>query len=237
MRLRFHAQTLVALALLGTLLACGGAYTPPPGQTTTTTPHTAATALAYTDPVSTGWRLVKDTASTPTRLVLKLIGPNGAMARGVGFNLASDGSLPFHQFNPGTAQCYLQDTGVFYLKRDPATSVFGPDGRYSWMHEPVIAVGGVKNGGKLLTVGIYQKDRAVPAQAVDASGGVVRIGLDLPTTNIPAAGSLIPLTVVRARIIPADIAPFPAEGGDWRPVMDTWRMDDIQIAVGTLRAQ
>ena len=234
MRLSTIAPSLTALALLGGLLACGGAYTPPPGPAATATP-TAATSLTYTDPATTGWRLVKDVSSTPTHLVLNLVGPTGLKARGVGFNLSSDGTVKFHKFTDSDAMKtdnYLKDTGVFQLKFK--SSRYSTD--LSWMLEPVIFAGGTKNGGKLLTVGIYQKDRAQSAQSVDTA--VLQIGIDLPATGGPASGSAIPLTLVRARIIPEDIGQMPAVYTDsWSSVLTKFRMEDIQIAVGALKAQ
>lgn len=240
MRLTSMAQSLTALVFLGGLLACGGAYTPPPAAPGAPTP-TAGKSLVYTDPVSTDWRLVKDDASTSTSLVLHLVGPKGVKARGVGLNLLSDGSIKFHKFSdadPMKDGNYLKDTGVFQLKL--TNSRYSTD--LSWMVEPIIFAGGTKSGGKLLTVGIYQKDRAETAKAVSdpvqQPNGLLQIGIDLPATNGPASGSVIPLRVIRARIIPEDIGQLPVNPTDtYNSVLDKFHMEDIQIAVGTLKAQ
>lgn len=73
------------LALTG-LVGCGGA-------STSDAPATQPPAkLSYTPPSSLGYRLVADPSSTPTTLVLNLVGPVGATARGVHLNVYSDGA-------------------------------------------------------------------------------------------------------------------------------------------------
>jgi len=233
MRTRFLFRPLAALSLLGILTACAGGYTPPPAPAApaATAP---ATGLAYTNPSTTGWALVQDASSTATHLVLNLVGPSGQQARGVGFNLASDGSVAFHRYADGN---YVQDLGVFQLK---LTTPNLYSTTYPNFYEPVLMVGGVKNGGKLLTVGLYQKDRSQPAQSFTPDKPVCQIGVDFSSAQASAvaAGSTIPLQLVRARIIPGDIGTQPADyTGDWTDVLNKFRMEDIQIAVGVLRAQ
>ena len=67
------------LALSG-LLGCGGAD---PAATSTQSAPAPASGLTYTPPVSNGYRLVADPSSTPTQLVLNLVGPTGASVSGV----------------------------------------------------------------------------------------------------------------------------------------------------------
>ncbi|HJV91018.1 MAG TPA: hypothetical protein VJ623_11990 [Holophagaceae bacterium] len=241
MNLATLTRSCAGALLLAGLLACGGAYTPPPSAPTAAAPA-PATSLVYTDPGSTGWRLVKDASSTSTHLVLKLVGPDGGSARGVGFNLRAGGPVAFHKFHevtatPGTylKDMYVHETGVFQLKFK--NSRYQTD--LNWMYEPVLIAGGVKEAGRLLTVGVYQKDRNQDPASVDAATGVLQVGIDLPASGGPAVGETIPLTVVRARAIPAFIGTYPTDPNniDWSSVYKNFRLDDIQIAVGVLHAQ
>jgi hypothetical protein len=188
--------------------------------------------LAYTDPTTTGWALVKDASTTPSHLVLNLIGPSSLKARGVGFNLASNGSITFHKFADGA---YVKDTGVFQLK---LTTPNLYTTTYPTFYEPTLVAGGVKNGGKLLTVGIYQKDRAQAAQSLTAPLCQIGIDFDATATSALPSGTVIPLNLVRARIIPEDIGAVPSSySGSWTDVLNKFRMEDIQIAVGSLKAE
>jgi len=73
--------------LLTVWIGCGGGSSssapgtlPPP-----------APSLSYTDPPSSGgYRLVKDAASTPSKLVLNLMGPSGQSGKGIGFTFSLD---------------------------------------------------------------------------------------------------------------------------------------------------
>ena len=231
MRLPTLVLPLAGLFLLGGLLACGGsAYTPPATPAAPAAPA-AATGFTYQNPATDGWALVQNAASTPTHLLLDLVGPAGLKARGVGFNLSSDGSVPFHKFADGG---YLADLGVFQLKL-ATPNLYTTT--YPNMYEPTIMGGGTKHGGKLLTVGIYQKDRFQPSQAVNVP--LCQIGLDFPASGGPAAGTVIPLQMIRARIIPDDIGGYPSDlnNPDWTQVIKKFQMVDIQIALGTLTAR
>ncbi len=219
--------SLMLLVLVGTFTACGGAYNPPPVEAST--PAVPAKGLAYTDPTPGGWALIKDASSTPTHLVLNLVGPSGLKARGVGFNLSSDGSVRFHKFTDGS---YVKDAGVFQLK---LTTPNLYTTKYPNFYEPVLLLGGTKNGGKLLTVGIYQKDRSQLAQELTAP--LCQVGIDFDPAGSLAVGATIPLMFVRARVIPEDIGTVPAStSNDWTDVLNKFRMEDIHIAVGTLKA-
>jgi hypothetical protein len=135
---------------------------PPPVPPPPPPPAPLATSLQYTDPSSTsGWRLVKNASSTPTRLVLDLVGPAGVKTRGVGFNLQGLPGVKFGLFENGLP---LQDTGVYQLSS--AANV---------PNEPVALMGGLKKGN-LLTVGIYQKDRVHTAK--DSGAPLLQVAVE-----------------------------------------------------------
>lgn len=210
MNLRTRSLLLSGL-LLGLGLACGGGSDPAPAVAAT-----PATGLAYTDPTGTGWRLVKDPASTPTRLVLALVGPAGVRTRGVGFNLQGPAPISFQTFASGLL---VEDTGVYQL----LSGALDPT-------EPVARVGGVKPGN-VLSVGVYQKGREQDAK--DSGAPLLRIALALKAGASLEAGTPLPLAVLKARAIPEDIG---------QPTDDPFtldkklRMTDLPIAVGTLTA-
>jgi hypothetical protein len=206
-----HAARCSASLLLGTLLAAGCS-----GSSTTAAPS-AATRLAYADPTGSGWRLVRNSSSTATRLVLDLVGPSGQRSRGVGFNLPLPSGVQAGAFDGGLL---LRDTGVYELlgaADDPS--------------EPVALVGGVTPGRKL-SVGIYQKDRARSAK--DSGVALLQVALQFDASHPPPAGTTLALSVPKARFIPEDIG---------QTTDETWLLDlkmqmvDARIAVGTLTAE
>lgn len=208
-----HLLLLAGLGLAG-LLACGGGSDDPAPAA----PAPAATRLTYTDPTGSGWRLVKDASSTPTRIVLNLVGPAGFKTRGVGFNLQAPAGAKFGAFSEGLP---IQDTGVYQLR------VFGSTDP----EEPVALAGGVKPGN-VLSVGIYQKDREHPAQ--DSGVTLCRIAVEFDASAKVAAGTSLPLALQKAKVIPEDIG---LATDDLWTLSQKMRMADIVIATGTLTAQ
>lgn len=213
---------------LGLTTGCNEAPQPPPvtptEETSTEThpsppppPAAAATRLVYTNPTSTdGWRLLADESSTPTRLVLDLVGPSGFKTRGVGFNLQGPTTVKFGAFDNGLP---IRDTGVYRLRTHPED-----------VSEPMALVGGVKPGN-LLTVGIYQKDRAWGAR--DSGVALCQIAIELDPNAQLKVGDALGLSITKAGAIPEDI------GG----VMDDqWTLDrkmkleNVPIQAGTLTA-
>jgi hypothetical protein len=198
-----NTKLLLAFAFTATLAACGGdsgdSAPPPPPPVA---PKVAPTTLSYTDPTSSGWRLVKDAASTPTRLVLDLVGPAGTQTRGVGFNLKRGMGLAFTTFANGG---YAADTGVFQLKGTNTNfeSYAGTDA------DPVLFVSAPLKSGDVLSTGIFQKDRTnVPK---DSAAPLVQVAVTLADftkvdfAGVNASADAYVLHVTKARIVPADI--------------------------------
>jgi hypothetical protein len=217
----------LGLCLLGLLfnltLACGGGHTDPGAPA-----PVPAQGLAYTDPASTGWRLVRDPHSTPTRLLLNLVGPAGLNTRGVGFNVKAPSSVKFGAFTETGFP--IKDLGVYELWN---TNPWPGDGSVpagSDPLEPRLLAGGVK-AGNLLTVGIFQKDRR--ATAKDSGKPLCQIALEFDPAAHLNVGDEIPLTITKARHIAEDIGAF-----SFTPTVDMAskaNLVDMPIAVGSLR--
>jgi len=183
----------------------------------------SATALSYRDPTGQGWRLVRDPASTPRRLVLDLVGPAGLLTRGAAFNLVAPEGVRFGKFE--SSGFPIEDAGVYELEN--TQPVGDPDPL-----EPVLLAGGVK-GGNLLTAGIFQKDRR--ATAKESGVPLARIAIELPEGASLASGEALPLTVTKAKYVAEDIGAF-----DWtatREMVEKSRPVDFDLAVGTLVAE
>ncbi len=218
MRNNLRSLLLPACLLLGLLTACGG------GSNTTPAPApTQVSTLAYTDPTGSGWRLVKDGTSTPTRLVLNLVGPAGLTCRGVGFNLKGADGVSFASFD---GAWYARDKGVFELKNvapDPQSPPPTP--------EPVLFAAGVKPGN-LLTVGIFQKDRRATAKNANQALVQIALGLDAVKAAGLTSGDVLTLAVTKARMMPEDIGDYATDSA--MALTLKAQLTDIQLAVGTL---
>jgi hypothetical protein len=70
---------------LAALLACGGG-----GSSSTPTPAPTATGLAYVDPSTGAYKLVKNPASSGSHLILDLQGPSSGTAMGISLALSAD---------------------------------------------------------------------------------------------------------------------------------------------------
>lgn len=218
MRNNFRFLLLPACLVLGLLTACGGGNDPAPVPG-----PSPVSSLSYTDPTGTGWRLVKDSSSTASRLVLNLVGPAGLKCRGVGFNLKGADGVAFATFD-GTA--FAKDKGVFELTNvapDPLSPPPSP--------EPVLFASGVKPGN-LLTVGIFQKDRRASAKDVNLPLVQVALSLDAAKSASLRSGDALALSVTKARIISEDIGDYATDSTT--TLILKAQMADIQVAVGTL---
>lgn len=190
---------------------------PPPPPPPPPPPAPLATSLQYADPeASSGWRLVKDASSTATRLVLNLVGPSGVKTRGVGFNLQGVPGVKFGRFENALP---LQGTGVYQLNSVANTP-----------NEPVALMGGLKKGN-LLTVGIYQKDRAHTAK--DSDVPLLQVAVELDAAAQLTVGRTLTLYVPKAAYIPEDIG---VATDDLWTLDKKLKMKPIQIAVGPITA-
>lgn len=228
-----HTKLLLSLVFTATLAACGGGDSTPPATPPAppAAPKAAPTSLSYTDPTSSGWRLVKDASSTPTRLVLDLVGPAGTQTRGVGFNLKRGAGLAFGKFDNGG---YAHDTGVFQLKGTNANweSFAGTDA------DPVLFASAPLKSGDVLSTGIFQKDRTnVPK---DSTAPLVQVAVTLADftkvdfAGVNASADAYVLHVTKARIVPADIG-----GMNFTlttEVLKKARMADITVDTGVITA-
>lgn len=97
-------RPVAAAALLAAMVACGGRDA---------APQAATPVVSYVNPTSADFRLVKQPASTPERLVLGLEGPSGTSIRGALVNLTVDGTRASWTAVEGTS--FVQEGGALAL--------------------------------------------------------------------------------------------------------------------------
>lgn len=174
-----------AAALLFLLTACGGG-SHSSGSSASQSTAAAATGLRYTDPASTGWRLIQDPSTTPTHVVLDLVGPAGTLTRGAAFNLQSDATkMDWGKLNG----LYIEDLGVFELAADPTDP-----------NEPRLLVGGIK--GDVLSVADLQKVAVYSSK--NAGQPLFRVAVDLKSGAQLHPGDTVPLAVTKAKSLGDD---------------------------------
>ena len=159
---------------------------------------------------------MKDASSTPTKVVLNLVGPTGTLTRGVGFNLQASTGVKFGTFASGLA---IEDGGTYDLLSDAMDPA-----------EPVALVAGLKVG-RVLSAGIFQKSRTKAAK--DSGAVLCRVAVTLDANGNAKAGDALPLAVLKAKVVPEDIGQLT---DDLRILDQKMRMVDITVAVGTLTA-
>ncbi len=107
--------TLSTLFVLGSLLGCGG------GDSKPTPAPPQATSLAYTNPTSGSYQLLKNTTlSSGTKLVLDLMGPSTGTGSGVSITLTAGAQVSWVNVNAGdSAGTYLANGTAFTLGGSP----------------------------------------------------------------------------------------------------------------------
>ncbi|QRK06318.1 hypothetical protein JQX13_40450 [Archangium violaceum] len=177
-----------------TVVATNAVDTSKKDTATVTVPGTSG--VGYQDPTGTGWRFVKNTsASTDSRLVLDLVGPADQSGRGVGLTLSVD------------------PTRASWAKVSDADTEYVTNRLFELGAEPRLFKSNVKEG--TLTVGVFQKGTLGPATAY--SGALLSVALDLKTGPSTPAGTLVPISVVKAHAL-----------------SDSGALGAIDVAVGTL---
>ncbi len=169
-------KRLAALPLLA-LLACGGG-----GGGSTPPPPAPAPKLAYTDPTTGAYRLVRNAAlSTDGHLVLNLVGPAGTQGRGLAFTLTAEAAKATWA-KPEASDSDLVAPATFDLGAAPR--IFK-----------------VKATGATLQAAFSQQGPAVSAKALDAPLALVALNLN------PGAKGTVTLTATQAQVLPASGSP------------------------------
>jgi hypothetical protein len=177
----------LACCALVFLEACGGGGGGATPQTPPAPPVTKATGLAYTDPTTGDFRLVKDAASTNSKIILRLVGPAASTGRGVAFTLAVDPTLAVLVKVVDSDAEYIQNGDAFVLGEAP---------RF---------LKGIKQGGMLRATAAQKGLGSV--RALDAT--LVRLALQFNATSGVNAGMAIPITMTEAQYLPASGEPLP----------------------------
>lgn len=174
MNLRNTIASILGGSVMLTLVACGG------GGGGSDTPKTA-TSLVYTDPTSGDYQLKKNaTLSTPTKLVLDLVGNNTGNGAGVAFHLTAD-----------TAK-------VAWAKVADADAEYARNGAVLTLGSGVQALKG-KVSGNTLQVVVSEKGTA---GSQSMNGVLASVALSLKTGIAPGAVSL-DVVSGKAQVLPA----------------------------------
>jgi len=96
--------------------------------------------------------------------------------------------------------------------------------------ESTLAAAGLKEDGRLLSAGLFQKDRRRPAQNLSQPLLQIAIELDAAAAANHRPGEAIPLQVVRARAIPEDIGSL----SSGYSVIMSYTINEVPVAVGAL---
>jgi hypothetical protein len=150
---------------LAALCACGGGGGSPPA------PPLPATGLAYTDPTSGTYRLVKNAASSGSHLVLDLMGPGSGTAMGTSITLSADTTrVTWVDVPPGGTTATLMKNGTQFNLGSG------------------LPIQNAKATGNVLQATVAQKN---PTPAAALSGTLLQVALDLkPGLGLPPGTTL-----------------------------------------------
>jgi len=184
-----RVKSTLGCILLALAVACGGGGggNPPPP------PPTTATALAYTDPVSTGYRLLRNaTLSTPSRLVLDLVGPSGLNGQGLAFILTAD-PAKVSWVQPPNATGLVQN--LIFDPGGASQVLTSADKGGGALHGAVFRkAGAVPLGQPLARISLALKANAVPVNST--------VGITLTEGNtLSDTGTVLPLTLATGTLI------------------------------------
>lgn len=174
--------------VLVTLVACSGSNNntttnPPP-------PKTIADRLDYTNPTSGTYTLVKDTTlSTPTHLVLNLLGPAGTQGSGVGFFLSADNAK------------------VTWSKVSSSDTESVKNGAFNLGSGTQLLKSRIS--GSQLEAGVFQKGNTVPAVTFTATGVLASVALDLKPNVVPLGAVTFSAINGKAVLTNGSAAPAP----------------------------
>lgn len=167
------------------LMACGGGGG---GGTSSQPPQPSkATGLSYTDPVSGDFRLMKDSGSTSTKLILRLVGPANATGRGVAFTFMVDPALVDVVKVVDADGEYVQNGDAFVLGSSPRL------------------LKGIKQNGTL-RVTASQKGQGA-ARVLDAT--LVKLAVQFKAAAGLDVGAAIPISITGGQYLPAAGGPVP----------------------------
>ncbi|HJW71433.1 MAG TPA: hypothetical protein VJ486_01140 [Geothrix sp.] len=132
-----------------------------------------ATSLAYTDPATGTYKLVKNVSSSGSHLVLDLVGPASGTAMGVSITLTGDAHTTWVDVPAGGTTAVLMQNGSQFILGSGTP------------------IQKAKASGNVLQVTVAQK---APTAAASLNGVLLRVALDLKTGQNLAQGTALTLT-------------------------------------------
>lgn len=155
------------------LVATSVADTTKHATATVTVSVPTATGLAYTDPATGTYKLVKNVSSAGSHLVLDLVGPASGTAMGVSITLTGDAHTTWVDVPAGgTTAVLMQNGNQFTLGSGTPIQK-------------------AKASGNVLQVTVAQK---APTAAASLNGVLLRVALDLKAGQNLAQGTALTLT-------------------------------------------